>query len=219
MVLEPLSFQVARGAILGLVGPNGAGKTTTLSCLAGLVRPDSGEATWDGVPILDQAGLISLLPESPEVYLLLTVEEHLELAARLFRLGPEWRKDAECVLGRMDLAPYRKKLGAALSNGLRQRVLMASIALRRAPLLLVDEPMIGLDPAGQREIKRLLAEFRDQGAAIVLSSHQLGLIEELADTVLVLSKGRVMAQGTLSELKTGARERLEDWFFRYTEEG
>ncbi len=219
MVLEPLSFQVPRGAILGLVGPNGAGKTTTLSCLAGLIRPDGGRATWDGAPIIDQAGLVSLLPESPEVYPLLTVDEHLELTARLFRLGPGWREDAERLVAAMDLTSHRKKLGAALSKGLRQRVLMASIALRRARLLLVDEPMIGLDPAGQREIKRLLAEFRDRGSAIVLSSHQLDLIEELADTVLILSKGRVMAQGTLAELKTGAPDELEDWFFRYTEEG
>lgn len=218
VVLKPVSFRVAPGTILGLVGPNGAGKTTTLSCLAGLMRPDGGEATWNGRPITDQPGVVSLLPESPEVYPLLTVREHLELTARLFRLGPRWKEDAERLMTLMDLAPHQMKLGAALSKGLRQRVLLASVALRRAPLLLVDEPMIGLDPAGQREVKRILADFRDEGVAIVLSSHQLGIIEELADAVLILAQGRVMAQGTIAELKVEAQDGMEDWFFRYTED-
>ncbi len=218
-VLYPVSFSVSPGSVLGLVGPNGAGKTTTLSCLAGLIRPDGGTATWQGRPILSQPGVVSLLPESPEVYSLLTVYEHLELTARLFQLDASWREEAERILDTMDLSPHRGKLGATLSKGLRQRVLMACTAIRHAPLLFVDEPMIGLDPAGQREVKNMLAAFREQGAAVVLSSHQLDIIEELADEVLILAKGRVMAHGSIAALKeqSGTDTALEEWFFHYTD--
>lgn len=218
-VLYPVSFEVAPGSLLGLVGPNGAGKTTTLSCLAGLIRPDGGSATWKGSPILSQPGVVSLLPESPEVYPLLTVFEHLELTARLFQLGASWRVEAEELLETMELAPHRGKLGATLSKGLRQRLLMACTAIRHAPLLFVDEPMIGLDPAGQREVKQMLASFRDAGTAVVLSSHQLDLIEELADDVLILAKGRVVAHGSIAALKeqSDSGQGLEEWFFHYTD--
>ncbi len=219
IALEPLTFDAAPGHILGLVGPNGAGKTTTISCLAGILRPDTGRILWNDKDLVQQPGVVSLIPESPEVYPLLTVYEHLEFTARLFKLPPTWREDAGQRLKEMDLEVHRNTLGSALSKGLRQRLLLACMALRRAQVLLVDEPMIGLDPKGQRDIKHLLSQFKTDGAAIVLSSHQLGLVEELADDVISLNHGTLVARGSIEELrKTGASQgsSLEELFFQYT---
>lgn len=222
VVLEPLTFETAPGRILGLVGPNGAGKTTTISCLAGILRPDTGRIRWNGKDLIQQAGVVSLIPESPEVYPLLTVFEHLELTARIFKLSSTWRDDAEHLLAEMNLGDHRKTLGSALSKGLRQRVLLACMALRQAAVLLVDEPMIGLDPKGQRDVKTLLRRFKAAGSAIVLSSHQLGLVEELADDVIILNHGTLVARGSIETLRkqgASAASSLEDLFFQYTADG
>lgn len=222
VVLEPLSFETGPGRILGLVGPNGAGKTTTISCLAGMLRPDTGRIQWKGKDLIQQPGVVSLIPESPEVYPLLTVFEHLELTARLFKLPLTWRHEAEHWLTEMNLGDHRTTLGSALSKGLRQRVLLACMALRQAAVLLVDEPMIGLDPKGQRDVKALLSRFKTSGSTVVLSSHQLGLVEELADDVIILNHGIMVAHGTIQALrKQGASEgsSLEDLFFQYTADG
>lgn len=221
-VLEPLTFETAPGRILGLVGPNGAGKTTTISCLAGILRPDTGRIQWNGKDLMQQGGVVSLIPESPEVYPLLTVFEHLELTARLFKLPGTWRDDAEHWLAEINLADHRTTLGSALSKGLRQRVLLACMALRQAPVLLVDEPMIGLDPMGQRDVKTLLSRFKASGSTIVLSSHQLGLVEELADDVIILNHGSLVARGSIEALRKQAASEtssLEELFFQYTADG
>jgi len=200
VAVDRLSFEAAPGTIVGLVGPNGAGKTTTLYCLAGLLPPDGGEMTWEGQALRRARGVVGLVPESPEVYPALTVYEHLSFLGRLHGLPPGWEAQAEQWMARLDLIPHRDQVGAALSKGLRQRVILAGAGLVRARLLLVDEPMIGLDPMGQREVRDLLREMAQDGAAVVLSSHQLGLVEELADTVVILDQGRRRAVGTIAEL-------------------
>ncbi len=219
IALAPLTFDIGPGRILGLVGPNGAGKTTTISCLAGILRPDTGSMQWNDKDLLQQSGVVSLIPESPEVYPLLTVYEHMEFTARLFKLPDTWRQEADQRLSEMDLDPHRHTLGSALSKGLRQRLLLACMALRHAQVLLVDEPMIGLDPKGQRDVKRLLSQFKAQAAAIVLSSHQLGLVEELADEVIILNHGTLVARGSIEALRKTSASRgssLEELFFQYT---
>ncbi|MDA8192820.1 MAG: ABC transporter ATP-binding protein [Thermaerobacter sp.] len=218
--LDDLSFTVHDGYILGLVGPNGAGKTTTLSCLAALLPPDGGTMLWNGRALMEQSGVTGLLPESPEVYPLLTVWEHLAFTARLFDLGPNWAESATVWLERMGLASQRDTLGAVLSKGLRQRVLLACAGLRRAQLMLVDEPMIGLDPQGQKDVRELLSLFRREGSAVVLSSHQLPLVEQVADYVLILNKGREVAEGTVADLKSrlAGSATLEDVFLSMTQD-
>lgn len=218
VAVDGLSFEVGAGHIMGLVGPNGAGKTTTLYCLAGLLPADSGEARWGGQALRHDDGRVGLVPESPEVYPALTVYEHLGFLARLHRLGPEWQAAAERWMERLDLARHRDKVGGALSKGLRQRVILAGAGLVRARLLLVDEPMIGLDPMGQREVRELLREMAADGAAVLLSSHQLGLVEALAESVVILDQGRERAAGTIDELRAAAglsaSDDLETVFFR-----
>ena len=216
--VDGLSFDVEAGHILGLVGPNGAGKTTTLYCMAGLVPADGGEVLWDGRALRHEHGRVGLVPESPDVYPALTVYEHLGFLARLHRLPPGWQAEAERWLERLDLARHRDKVGGALSKGLRQRVILAGAGLVRARLLLVDEPMIGLDPMGQREVRELLREMSADGAAVVLSSHQLGLVETLAEFVVVMDEGKKRAAGTIAELRAqaglSAEDSLETVFFQ-----
>lgn len=218
-VVDSLSFSVTAGSILGLVGPNGAGKTTTLSCLAGLLMPDHGTASWNGTALLSRPNVLGMLPESPEVYPLLSVWEHLEFVARLFRLPGDWRVSAEEWLERLNLSPHRDKLGAVLSKGLRQRLALAGMGLRGARVVLVDEPMIGLDPKGQREVRDILMDLKGRGSAIVLSSHQLDLIEQVADDVLILHEGRAVAHDTVAGLKSEARQgdSLEDILLMLTD--
>lgn len=199
--IDHLTFSVHSGEVLGLLGPNGAGKSTTLLCLAGLLRPSEGEVVLNGHVLGKERGRwISLIPETPDVYPMLTVFEHLVLVARSCRLDATWRKRADQLLERLDLGPQRDKLGEALSKGMRQKLLIAATVLAQTPILALDEPMIGLDPAGQRELRRLLVDLRGEGVAIVLSTHLLESAQALCDQVAILKEGRMLVSGSLTQL-------------------
>ena len=214
LAVDGLSFEVARGEILALLGPNGAGKTTTLTCLAGLARPDAGDLLLDGSELGPQRGrYIALIPEVPEVYGMLTVWEHMVFVARSCRLTSGWEKRATTLLTRLQMAEHRDLLGDALSKGMKQRLLIASSVLASTPDLLLDEPMIGLDPAGQRELRQILIELRAAGIVIIVSTHLLQNVESFCDRLLILKNGQVVAVGGLSDLlaQYGGRS-LEDTF-------
>jgi ABC-2 type transport system ATP-binding protein len=219
LAVDGLSFGVSPGEILALAGPNGAGKTTTLLSLAGLLRPDAGEICWDGRPLgPERTRAMALIPETPEVYDMLTVWEHLVFVARSCRLGDGWRPLAESLLERLGIADQRDTLGEALSKGMRQKLLIAAAVLAGTPALLLDEPMIGLDPRGQRELDAILRELRDQGRAMIVSTHLLGYIEGLCDRVLILNNGRGVAFGTVAQLLDGTHGMsLEDRFLEIVE--
>jgi ABC-type multidrug transport system ATPase subunit len=219
LAVDRLTFGVARGEILALAGPNGAGKTTTLLSLAGLLRPDAGLICWDGRPLgPGRARAMALIPETPEVYDMLTVWEHLVFVARSSRLRDGWRDIAEALLSRLAIVDQRDTLGEALSKGMRQKVLIAAAVLAGTPVLLLDEPMIGLDPRGQRELTTILRELREQGRTTIVSTHLLGYIEGLCDRVLILKEGRAAALGTVAELLSGADGKsLEDRFLEIVE--
>jgi ABC-2 type transport system ATP-binding protein len=196
-----LTFTARAGEILALLGPNGAGKTTTLMCLAGLLRPDAGRISWDGRELGPTRGRqIALMPETPEVYEMLTVWEHMVFVARSCRLDAGWRDDANQLIRRLDLEDQRDKLGEALSKGMRQKLLVAASILAGTPVLLLDEPMIGLDPRAQRELREILVELRYRGAAIVVSTHLLENVQSFCDRLLILKQGRPLAGGTVEEL-------------------
>lgn len=217
--VDDLSFHAGRGSILGLLGPNGAGKTTTLLCLAGLLRPDAGVLALDETPLGPERGrVIALIPETPEVYGMLTVWEHLVFIAKSCKLGADWSDRAAELLKRLDLYDRRDTLGEALSKGMRQKTLIAATVLARAPVLLLDEPMIGLDPKGQRELRSILLELRNAGTAIVLSTHLLESAEAICDNVLVLNHGQAVISSPISELRFGELGRsLEDIFLEATQ--
>ena len=150
-----------------------------------------------------------MIGETPEVYPLLTVWEHLVFVAGLARVA-DWEPEAQSLIDRFGLADERDTLGAALSKGLRQKTLIAATVLARTPVLLLDEPMIGLDPLGQRELRELLRDLRARGHVVMISTHQLEAAEALCDRMVILRRGTVAASGTTGEVRALGTGSLED---------
>jgi ABC-2 type transport system ATP-binding protein len=217
IAIDDLSFDVASGEIVALLGPNGAGKSTTFACLAGLARPDAGTIRFDGLLLeSDRGRTVAVIPETPDVYPLLTVWEHLVFVARLCRLDAGWEERGEALLARFAMLDERNTVGNALSKGMRQKTLIAATILAGTPVLLLDEPMIGLDPRGQRELREMLAELRAAGTALMISTHQLESAEALSDRIIVLNHGKLVASGTIDELRATNAGSLEDIFLDLT---
>lgn len=225
--LSDLSFQVRAGEILGLVGPNGAGKTTALRCCVGILRPSSGSVRVAGHNISSDERaakrVLAFVPELPNLYPLLTVEEQIEFIARTYGpLAADFADRRAALLRRFDLWPQRHKLCSALSKGMRQKTAVAAAFLHDAQLLLLDEPLIGVDPAGIHQLKELVIEARDAGCGLLVSTHLLDTAERLCDRILILQDGRKRAEGTLQELRAADGQQhatLEDIFMQLTTNG
>jgi ABC-2 type transport system ATP-binding protein len=218
-----LSFDVRAGEVLGLVGRNGAGKTTTLRTIAGVLPIESGRIRVAGHDLNSRAGeraakaQLAWVPDDPQPFESMTVDEHLEFTAALYRTR-SWRDRAEDLLERFELTNKRAALGGELSRGMRQKLAFCCALLPRPQLVLLDEPLSGLDPLGIRSAKRAIAEFAAEGRAVVLSSHLLDLVEELSSRLLILEQGRAAFFGTLADARRAARgEALEDVFFSIAE--
>jgi ABC-2 type transport system ATP-binding protein len=219
VALDNLSFDLNRGEVLGFIGPNGAGKTTTFLCLSGLMRPDGGTITFAAKPLGGERGrFISLIPETPEVYPMLTVWEHLAFVGRSLRLNDGWEARGRALLERFDLAEHGDTLGQSLSKGMRQKTLIAATVLAGAPVLLLDEPMIGLDPRGQRELRELIASIGAAGTSVALSTHLIDSAEAMCDRLIIMKDGRALASGAASEIRSrdAAGRSLEDVFLDIT---
>ncbi len=219
LAVSDLSFRVNAGELVGFIGPNGAGKTTSLQCIAGFLRPDAGRISIDGQVIERERGrFVSLIAETPDVYPMLTLWEHLAFVARGSRLAAGWEADAEALLRRFGLLDERDTLGGAASKGMRQKTLIAATLLARTRVVLLDEPMIGLDPQGQRELKTLVEELCEQGMAVVMSTHQIDTAQEMCDRVVILNRGTVVADGTFDELQAqrATAASLESIYFDLT---
>lgn len=224
--VEELTFGVHSGEIVGLVGPNGAGKTTTLRSIAGVLPIESGSVTVAGADIArDEARAkraLAWVPDDPQPFETLTVWEHLEFTASLYRVEG-WEERGEALLEQFELAEKRGALGGELSRGMRQKLAFACAWLHRPRLMLLDEPLSGLDPRGIRSAKSALRELADEGTAVILSSHLLELVQELGDRILIVDKGRKIFDGTLDEARASIRasegSTLEEVFFAVTEAG
>lgn len=217
--VDGVSFDVRGGEIVGLLGPNGAGKSTTFLCAAGLLRPDAGTFTWGGIELGATRGqTIALIPETPDVYPMLTVWEHMVFVAKSCRLQRGWEARAQALLERFSMTQQRETLGSSLSKGMRQKTLVAATVLASTPVVLFDEPMIGLDPLGQRELREIILDLRMHGIAIVISTHMLEQAQALCDRVVILKEGRNIASGTFDELqeRSGTRANAEDLFLELT---
>jgi ABC-2 type transport system ATP-binding protein len=221
-----MSFHVAPGEVLGLVGPNGAGKTTTLRSIAGIIVPTSGSVRVGGNDMATAPerakALLAFIPDEPQLFEHLTVEEHLRFIGRLYGVADAPAR-IEPLLIEMELLEKRGALPAALSRGMRQKLAIACGLLHSPSALLLDEPLTGLDPAGMRRMKSTIAARARAGAAVVLSSHLLHLVEELCTRLLVMQRGRVIANGTLAEIVAErpdlAGSALEDVFLALIDEG
>jgi len=213
---------VPAGRVVALVGPNGAGKTTTLRMLAGIVQPTAGVATLCGhsvasAPVQAKQHL-GWVPHDPALFDALTVREHLELACQLWKVDPA-SADMEGWIERFHLSEKADAPTSALSRGQKQKVALASAAVHRPDALLLDEPMTGLDPAAIRTMKAWVRTEAERGVAVILSSHLLGVVEDICTDLIVLVRGRVRYQGTMQEAREAfAGDRLEDLFFKATAE-
>ena len=203
--VDDLSFSVARGEIVGLIGPNGAGKTTTLRALAGILRPTSGRVFIDGHDIvadpLEAKRRLAFMPDEPHLFEYLTVTEHLRLVARLYGVADIEQRSA-ALLDELELTGKERSLPGELSRGMRQKVVIACGLVRDATTLLFDEPLTGLDPLGIRRMRETIVARGRAGAAILLSSHLLHLVEEICTRVIIMDRGQKIADGTFEELRS-----------------
>lgn len=223
--VRDLSFTVHPGEIVGLVGANGAGKTTTLRAITGILRPTRGTIRVGGCDLehepVGAKQQFAYIPDTVHPYDLLTVAEHLHFIALAYRI-----KDAEAkyaaLLEELGLADKRDQIASSLSRGMTQKLALACAFLREPRVIILDEPLTGLDPRGIRNIKDSIRRRAADGTAFLLSSHLLHLVEALCDQVLILHRGRKLAFGSLEEIRAlatlHADASLEDVFFAVTEE-
>lgn len=223
LAVNDLSFQVRGGEILGLVGPNGAGKTTTLRSIAGVLPLQEGRVLIGGRDLATEEAAakaqLAWVPDDPQPFDSLTVLEQLEFTARLYGVL-DWQAKAETLLDRFELGDKRHALGGELSRGMRQKLAICCAWLSEPRVVLLDEPLSGLDPRGIRATRAAIRDLADMGEAVVLSSHLLELIEALADRLLIMDHGRAVFAGTLSEaresLSADPRSSLEEIFLAAT---
>ena len=222
-----LTFRVDAGQILGLVGPNGAGKTTTLRAIAGIIPPTRGRLSVAGHDVaLEPVAAkqkFAYIPDDPKLFDSLTVSEHLEFVAAAYEVADCSEKSAR-LLEQFELIEKKGALAQELSRGMRQKVAICCGYLHDPSAILFDEPLTGLDPRGIRTLKQSIVERARQGAAIIISSHLLALVEDLCTHLLILERGRSLFFGPIAEAHAvfaghAGEASLEDVFFRATEQG
>ena len=222
--VDRLSFEVAPGEILGLVGPNGAGKTTTLRCLCGIIPAAAGAIRIGGID-LDQdpipaKRLLAFVPDAPYLFEYLTVWDHLMLFSKLYGVEDGVGR-AEKLLGENGLADQKYAYPAELSRGMKQKLIIACALLHSPRALVLDEPLTGLDPGAIRRTKRMILQTAEEGAAVIVSSHMLHLVEEVCSRILILQHGQKLLEGSLNEIRQNLPEidegaDLEEIFVRAT---
>jgi ABC-2 type transport system ATP-binding protein len=206
VALDGCTFGVERGTMLGFLGPNGAGKTTAMRSIFGLMRPDSGEVTWDGQPIgLDQRRRFGYMPEQRGLYPKMKVHDQLTYLGRLRGMpAKDVGASADHWLERFGLGDRGGDPLEALSHGNQQRVQLAAALIHDPELLVLDEPFSGLDPIASETMSDILREQAASGKAVVFSSHQLDLVEDLCEEVAIINKGVIVVEGTVRALKDAA---------------
>ena len=224
--VNELSFSIQPGEVVGLVGPNGAGKTTTLRCLAGIIPPSRGTIRVGGHDIVRDAiaakKQLAFFTDEPRLFDHLTVGQHMNFVARIYQVAG-YEATAAALLEELELANKRDALPGELSRGMKQKLAIACGLLHAPKVIYFDEPLTGLDPYGIRRMKDSILKRAREGAAIILSSHLLHLVEEICTRLLILKGGRKIADGTMGEITQlfsgqAGDSSLEEIFFRATSE-
>jgi len=222
--VNDFSFSVQPGEIVGLIGPNGAGKTSTLRCMVGIQRPTEGTVTIGGHDIVSDAveakRRLAFMADEPHLFEYLTVREHLQLTARLYDVR-DVESRAAALLEELELTTKANVLPGELSRGMKQKVAIACGLLHDPAAMLFDEPLTGLDPLGIRRMRETIVARGQAGGAVVVSSHMLHLVQEICTRVVIIDRGRKVADGTLDELAAqaqmaGAGSSLEQIFLQVT---
>ena len=224
--VDGLDLTVPQGELFGFLGPNGAGKTTTLRMIAGILQPTTGTVRIAGVDLARDAvagrAALGFIPDRPFIYDKLTGTEFLRFVAGLYGQGAEEtdRRGRE-LLALFDLEEWRDELVESYSHGMRQKLIIASAFVHRPRVIIVDEPMVGLDPKSARTLRELFRAYVDRGNTIMMSTHTLAVAEAMCDRIGIIQGGQLRAVGTMDELRatavTGATA-LEDIFLRLTGE-
>jgi ABC-2 type transport system ATP-binding protein len=222
--VQPLDLHVKRGELFGFLGPNGAGKTTTIRIVAGVLRPTAGRVLIAGHDIAAEPILakqhMGYIPDRPAIYEKLTGAEFLRFVSGLWgRDGADAQKRADELLELFELTAWKHTLVESYSHGMRQKLLISSALVHGPDLIVVDEPMVGLDPKAARLIKDLLRNFAEAGGTVFLSTHTLEVAEALCDRIAILHGGRIVALGTMAQLREEAAAGtagLEEVFLKLT---
>ena len=210
-----ITLSVNPGELTVLLGPNGAGKSTLIKCICGLLRFE-GSITVNGYEnrSIEAKRILGYIPEFPALYPMLTVWEHLEFIARAYELDAAWESFAHDLLARFELEDKQNKLGKELSKGMQQKVSICCAVLTRPQAVIFDEPLVGLDPHAIRELKKLIAEMKQSGCAMIISTHMIESVEENWDTTCIMTQGTIARACRREELNSGG---LEDLYFSITE--
>ena len=222
--VDGLSLLVKPGEIVGLVGPNGAGKTSTLRCLAGIIPMTEGSIEISGHDIVDDGVAarqqLAFVPDEPHLFDYLTVADHMAMFSRLYGVE-DGAARAEQLLTDSGLWDRRHDFPAELSRGMKQKLILSCALLHRPQVLVLDEPLTGLDPAAMRRVKRSVTATAEAGTAVLVSSHMLQLVEEICGRVVIINEGKKAAEGTLDEIRAAmpglkSDANLEEIFLRAT---
>jgi ABC-2 type transport system ATP-binding protein len=219
-----VDLEVPRGELFGLLGPNGAGKTTTLRMIAGILRPTSGVVEVGGVDIqrhpLEAKARLGYIPDRPFVYDKLTGGEFLRFAAALYgQQGAVVERRIDELLEFFELTPWKHELTETYSHGMRQKLIISGALVHRPDVVVVDEPMVGLDPKSARLLKDLFRQFVDRGGTVLMSTHTLEVAEVMCDRIAILYRGKIAAEGTMDDLREQTASEstsLEDLFLKLT---
>ena len=224
--VQDLQLQVAPGEVFGFIGPNGAGKTTTIKIIGGILKPSAGKVQICGIDMDRQPEAakrkMGFIPDRPYLYEKLTGMEFLQFTADLYGVGRNgWRQKALQELERFSLNEWADELIESYSHGMRQRLIFAAALLHQPEVLIVDEPMVGLDPVTIRRVKTLFRELARQSVAVFMSTHTLAVAEAVCDRIGVIHRGRLVAVGSKEDLQRDAGvsdSDLEQVFLRLTRE-
>jgi ABC-2 type transport system ATP-binding protein len=226
VAVNHLAFAVQPGEVMGLVGPNGAGKTTTLRCLSGIIPPTRGTIHLCGCDLVQDPiaakQQLAFFTDEPRLFDYLTVQQHLVFTARIYHVN-QYEATADQLLEELELAGKKNALPGELSRGMKQKLAIACGLLHAPKVIYFDEPLTGLDPIGIRRMKDSILKRASDGAAIIISSHLLHLVEEICSHILILKEGRKIIHGTLDEITRKFSQQpgdanLEEVFFRATRE-
>jgi ABC-2 type transport system ATP-binding protein len=224
--VDQLSLRVPSGMLYGFLGVNGAGKTTTLRMISGLIRPDAGEIRVMGIDAVAEPRQakqrLAYIPDDPVLYGKLNPMEHLEFVSALWGVEPGVaRRRAQELLERLLLWDRRRDWIESYSRGMKQKIALASALIHEPKLILLDEPLTGLDASAARMVKDILLEFIRQGGTVILTTHILEVAERLAERISIMSNGRIIAEGTMDDLRSSSGKTagsLEEIFLQLIQE-
>jgi ABC-2 type transport system ATP-binding protein len=222
--VDGIELTVQRGELFGFLGPNGAGKTTTFRMIAGIIVPTAGRIEIGGVDLVRQPLVakqrLGYIPDRPFVYDKITGAEFLRFVAALYNAeDASLERRIDELLDLFELMPWKNELTESYSHGMRQKLIIAGALIHRPEVIVVDEPMVGLDPKGARLLKDLFRQYVNRGGTILMSTHTLEVAESMCDRIAILQSGRILAQGTMDELReqtASGDASLEDLFLRLT---